>query len=123
MLNFNSVMIGSTQPEVLQKFYEQVFTGITPMKDGGFWGWKVGSAFISVGEHSEAQGKAKDPARIMLCLETVEVKEEFERISQIEGAEVVKEPYEIQGMWIATLADPDGNYFQLMMPWEGEMNG
>lgn len=31
---------------------------------------------------------------------------------------VVKEPYELQGMWIATFADPDGNYFQLMSPWE-----
>ncbi len=35
------------------------------------------------------------------------------------GAVVIKEPYEMQGMWIATLADPDGNYFQLMSPWEG----
>ncbi len=25
---------------------------------------------------------------------------------------------EIEGFWIATLADPDGNYFQLMTPWE-----
>ena len=42
--------------------------------------------------------------------------EEFERIKAA-GAEVVKEPYEIEGMWIATFADPDGNYFQLMSPW------
>jgi predicted enzyme related to lactoylglutathione lyase len=34
---------------------------------------------------------------------------------------VVKEPYELQGMWIATFADPDGNYFQLMSPWEEGM--
>jgi len=34
------------------------------------------------------------------------------------GAVVVKEPYQMDGMpgWIATLADPDGNYFQLMSP-------
>jgi predicted enzyme related to lactoylglutathione lyase len=24
------------------------------------------------------------------------------------------------GGWIATFADPDGNYFQLMTPWEEE---
>jgi len=35
------------------------------------------------------------------------------------GAVSIKEPYEIEGMWIATLADPDGNYFQLMNPWKG----
>ena len=46
-------------------------------------------------------------------------REEFERIKAIDGAKVVKEPYEMQGSWIATLSDPDGNYFQLMTPWEG----
>jgi len=29
-----------------------------------------------------------------------------------------KEPQ--RGMWIATLSDPDGNYFQLTTPWEGK---
>ena len=49
--------------------------------------------------------------------ETKDVKAEFDRIAAT-GATVVKEPYDIQGMWIATFADPDGNYFQLMSPWE-----
>ena len=46
------------------------------------------------------------------------MQEEFDRIKGIEGTTVIKEPYEIQSAWIATLADPDGNYFQLMNPWE-----
>jgi predicted enzyme related to lactoylglutathione lyase len=29
---------------------------------------------------------------------------------------VIAEPYAIGEGWIATLADPDGNYFQLMTP-------
>lgn len=60
----------------------------------------------------------------MMNFETAEVKEEFERIKAIEGVEVIKEPYEMSGAWIATFADPDGNYFQLMPPWdnaEGEL--
>ena len=35
------------------------------------------------------------------------------------GAIVVREPYSFEGYpdsWIATLADPDDNYFQLMTP-------
>jgi len=36
----------------------------------------------------------------------------------VEGAETVKEPYEMGSLWIATFADPDGNYFQLMSPWK-----
>jgi predicted enzyme related to lactoylglutathione lyase len=81
----------------------------------GFYGWQVGSAFLSVLEHSEIGGSNKDPGRVMLSLETSQVKEEFERIKAL-GGEVIKAPYEMGGGWIATLADPDGNYFQLMTP-------
>lgn len=35
----------------------------------------------------------------------------FERI-KARGAVVVRAPYEMGGGWIATLADPEGNYFQ-----------
>jgi predicted enzyme related to lactoylglutathione lyase len=51
----------------------------------------------------------------MLNFETAQVKEEFERIKAI-GGTVIKEPGEMGQGWIATLADPDGNYFQLMTP-------
>jgi predicted enzyme related to lactoylglutathione lyase len=80
----------------------------------------VGSAFLSVGKHSEMNGPTKDPGRIMFNFETKTVKEDFGRIKAISGAKVVKEPYEMGGMWIATLSDPDGNYFQLMTPWEAK---
>jgi predicted enzyme related to lactoylglutathione lyase len=57
---------------------------------------------------------------MMFNFETKEVKEEFERIKET-GATVVKEPYEMgEGMMIATFSDPDGNYFQLMSPWNNE---
>lgn len=108
------------QPKVLGKFYEAVFEKPSDMNDGDWYGWLVGKTFFSLGEHSEAKGKSKNPERIILNFETTEVKEEFERIKNIKGAEVIKEPYEMQGAWIATLADPDGNYFQLMTPWEAK---
>jgi predicted enzyme related to lactoylglutathione lyase len=117
MLNFNSVLIGSTQPEVLAAFYEKVFAKPADFAQGGYSGWQVGSAFWTVGPHSEMTGAAKEPARVLPNFETEQVKEEFERIKAV-GAVVVKEPYQMDGMpgWIATLADPDGNYFQLMSP-------
>jgi predicted enzyme related to lactoylglutathione lyase len=65
--------------------------------------------------HSDMGGTAKDPGRIMFNFETSEVNEEFERIKAF-GAVVIKAPYEIGGGWVATLADPDGNYFQLVTP-------
>lgn len=115
-LNLNSIMIGTSQPGVLAAFYENVFGRPADMVEGKWYMWQVGSCALSVGEHSEVQGQSKEPSRIILNLETKQVKEEFERIKS--RATVIKEPYEMGGGWIATLADPDGNYVQLMTPWE-----
>lgn len=117
MLNLNSVMIGTKQTKALATFYEKVLGKPADMVDeeNGFYGWQLGSLNLSVLEHSEMGGKTKDPGRVMLNFETPQVKEEFERIKAI-GAEVIRAPYEMGGGWIATLADPDGNYFQLVSP-------
>ena len=110
-------MIGTKQSKMLAEFYEKVLGKPADMVDSenGNFGWQVGSAFFSILEHSEMGGNTKDPGRVMINFETAEVKEEFERIKSA-GAQVIKEPYDIEGFWIATLADPEGNYFQLVTP-------
>jgi predicted enzyme related to lactoylglutathione lyase len=117
MLNLNSVMIGTKQPQVLATFYEQVVGKPADMvePEQGFYGWQVGSAFLSILEHSKMEGQAKDQGRVMLNFETAQVQDEFARIKAL-GAAVIAAPYQIGEGWIATLADPDGNYFQLMTP-------
>lgn len=106
------------QPKEMADFYQAVFQKDPDMAEEDMHGWMVGSCFLGVGKHSEMAGQAKDPGRVMFNLETSQVKEEFDRIKDIPGVKVVKEPYEMGGAWIATLADPDGNFFQLMTPWE-----
>jgi len=119
MLNLNSVMIGTKQVKTLATFYEKVFGRPADMADAknGFHGWQIGNTNMSILDHSEMGGKTKDPGRIMMNFETTQVKEEFARIKAA-GAAVIREPYEMEGGWIATLADPDGNYFQLVTPME-----
>ena len=87
------------------------------MNEGGYSGWQVGNCFLTVGQHSEVHGQAKEPARIILNFETKAVQAEFERLKHM-GVTVIKEPYEMEGVWIATLADPDGNFIQLLPPWD-----
>lgn len=116
-LNLSSIMIGTVQPKVMADFYGKVFQKSPDMEEGGYAGWLVGKTFFTVGEHSKMTGETKDPGRVMFNFETDKVKEEFERIKGI-GAKVVAEPYQMGEAWIATLADPDGNYFQLMTPWK-----
>ncbi len=117
MLTLTSIMIGTKQPKVLAAFYEKVLEKPADMvvEDSGFWGWRAGSAFISVLEHSAMGGSARDAGRVIFNFETPHVKSEFERIKSL-GGSVIKEPYEMGGGWLATLADPDGNYFQLVSP-------
>ena len=117
MLTLNTVMIGTLQPTELAAFYAKVLERPADMVDeeNGFWGWKVGSVYLAILNHSEMGGNAKDPGRVMINFETSQVNEEFERI-KAGGATVIHEPYSMGEGRIATLADPDGNYFQLVTP-------
>jgi predicted enzyme related to lactoylglutathione lyase len=117
MLSLNSIMIGTKQPKVLATFYEKVIGKPPDMVDSenGFFGWQVGIGYFAVLDHSEMGGKTKDPGRVLLNFETAQVQEEFDRIKSLGGA-VIRAPYKMGDGTIATLADPDGNYFQLVSP-------
>ena len=114
-LNLNSIMIGSSRPKALAAFYEKVFGKPADWAEDGFYGWQVGNAHVMIGKHSEVKGKAKEPQRLILNLESRTYKKEYERIKGL-GAKVIKELYELEGEWIGTFADPDGNYFQVTSP-------
>lgn len=124
-MNFNNILIGSEDPQRLADFYTRIL-GEPQMSEGGYTGWLIGRGFVSVGPHSEVHGRNQDPGRLIWNIESDDVKADFERF-RAAGAEVIAEPYSMEGMpadtWIATLADPDGNYFQLMSPYESEMMG
>jgi predicted enzyme related to lactoylglutathione lyase len=119
-MNFNNILIGSEDPKRLTDYYTKLF-GKPAMEDGGYTGWAIGSGFVAVGPHSEVHGRNTQPGRIIWNIETPDVKGEFEKMKAA-GAIVVRDPYsfddvpEAAGMLIATLADPDDNYFQLMSP-------
>ncbi len=121
MLNFNSILIFSENPKILAGFYAKVFDKKPEMSDQDWTGFLVGSGFISFGPHDMVKGKSKNPERIIFNLESDDVAGEFGRIKAL-GATVIAKPYhpsEDEQMWIATFADPDGNYFQVVTPWKG----
>ncbi len=116
-MNFNSILIGSEDPQRLATYYTKLF-GNPAMDEGGYTGWQIGSGWLTVGPHDEVKGRNAQPGRLIWNIETPDVKGEFERMSQA-GAMVVREPYspdEAGKYWIATLSDPDDNYFQLVSP-------
>ena len=117
-MDFNSILIGSEDPQRLVDYYTRLF-GEPTMSDGGYTGWQLGNGWINVGPHSEVKGRNTHPGRIIWNIETSDVKGDYDRFVAA-GAIVVREPYGFEGLapdiLIATLADPDDNYFQLMSP-------
>jgi predicted enzyme related to lactoylglutathione lyase len=116
-MNLNSILIGSEDPKRLSDYYTKLF-GKPGWDDGGYTGWQIGNGLISIGPHDQVKGKNAHPGRIILNIESEDVKGDFERLKGA-GAIVIREPYTFEqapGAWIATLADPDDNYFQLVSP-------
>jgi predicted enzyme related to lactoylglutathione lyase len=124
-MNFNSILIGSEDADALAAFYTKLF-GEPAMAQGGYTGWQIGSGFVTVGPHSEVTGTNPQPGRLLWNIECDDVRETFDRLKDAGGI-VVAEPYTMEGMgendYIATFADPDGNYFQLMSPMEPPSQG
>ena len=117
-MNFNSILIGSEDPQRLADYYTKLF-GEPTWNDGGYVGWMLGAGAVTVGPHSEVTGTNPQPGRLIWNIESADVQADFDRFTAA-GATVVREPYGFEGTegMIATLADPDGNYFQLMSPME-----
>ena len=116
-MNFNNILIGSEDPKRLTDYYTKLF-GEPTWSDGGYTGWLIGSGAVSIGPHDQVHGKNAHPGRIIWNIESTDVQADFDRFKAA-GAIVIREPYtfeEAPGSSIATLADPDDNYFQLMSP-------
>jgi predicted enzyme related to lactoylglutathione lyase len=120
-MDFHSILIGSEEPRRLVDYYTKLF-GTPAFDEGGYAAWQIGSGWLTVGPHSEVSGKNLQPGRLLWNIETPDVAGEFAKLKAA-GAIVVREPYEFEGdpgSAIATLADPDDNYFQLMSPMSPE---
>lgn len=120
-MKFSGVMLGSENAHVLGDFYTKIF-GEPGWHDGEWYGFDMGGGNLMIGPHSEVKGISDTPGRIMVAFESEDVSGDFNRIKDL-GAKVVAEPYQPNKednpeTWLATLADPDGNYFQLATPWK-----
>jgi predicted enzyme related to lactoylglutathione lyase len=120
-MRLSGVMLGSENAKVLGDFYTTLF-GAPGWQGGDWYGFDIGGSNLMIGPHSEVHGKSAMPGRMMFVIETDDVKVDFTRMKAA-GATVVAEPYQPDkdnksDVWLATFADPDGNYFQLATPWK-----
>jgi len=120
MLKMNSIILSSGDPTTLINFYSKVFGREPDMKggEGQFSGFNANGSFIGIGPDDRISGKNQSPSRVMFNFETDDVESEFARIKAA-GAQVIADPYspdKNSKMLLATFADPDDNYFQLVSP-------
>jgi predicted enzyme related to lactoylglutathione lyase len=124
-MDFNGILIGSDDPGRLVDYYRGLF-GDPTYQDESYTTWQLGSGSLSVGPHSEVKGRSAHPGRIIWNIESADVRGDFERFKAA-GATVIAEPYGFEGLppdiLIATFADPDDNYFQLMSPMDPNVTG
>jgi len=124
-VNFNSILIGSEDPQQLADYYTKLF-GEPTWNEGGYTGWLIGTGAVTVGPHDQVHGKNAHPGRIIWNIESEDVRGDAERLTAA-GATVVREPYTFDEgsdeAVIATFADPDDNYFQLVSPMRPDSAG
>jgi predicted enzyme related to lactoylglutathione lyase len=70
---------------------------------------------LAIGSHSEVHGRASDPTRHMVGLNSNDLDADCARFKAA-GVEFVEEPTAYDGLRIATLRDPEGNLVQLFQP-------
>jgi predicted enzyme related to lactoylglutathione lyase len=107
--------IGSEDPKRLADYYTKLL-GAPAMEGGGYSSWEIDGSLITVGPHDEVNGKNAHPGRLVWSILTSDAKGDFARY-RAAGATVVRELYEdadAPQFSIATFADPDDNYFQLV---------
>jgi len=70
---------------------------------------------LGLGTHSEVKGRASDPYRHMVGLDSDDLDADFRRLNAA-GVEFIEQPTDYDGLRIATLRDPEGNIVQLFQP-------
>jgi predicted enzyme related to lactoylglutathione lyase len=70
-------------------------------------------ATVALGTHSEVKGKAKEPARHIVGLETDDIAGDAARL-KAKGVEFLEDVTDGGQLKFATFKDPEGNYLQLL---------
>lgn len=108
------VIIWTANTERLATFYRDVLDMEPVSQRDGFMAFQFGDLRLTITDHSEVKGEAKDPLRIMVNLAVDDIHSAYQRLRE-KGVEFLREPEkEHWGGYVATFKDPDGNVLQLL---------
>ena len=105
--------VTSEHPEKLVAFYRDV-VGLPGKPEMGEGAFDVGGTAFMIDGHSETNGSAKEPQRVLINFFVDDLEAEQQRLEG-QGVKFIRsagrEPW---GGVISTFLDPDGNYCQLI---------
>jgi len=104
-----SLLIGSSQAEAMKDWYRRCF-GISENEMGAF---DFGGFLLFIESHSEVSGPTREPARILINFNVDDCRG-IEAQLRAQNVRWVREVEQAPFGLIGTLADPDGNYLQII---------
>lgn len=107
--SIGSLLVGSSNADEMKDWYRRAL-GVTENEMGAF---PIGSVQFFVEEHSEVSGPTKEPARVIINLDVDDVRALEGHLKEMNVTWVRPVEQESFGL-IGTVADPDGNYIQII---------
>lgn len=110
--DFNINITTDQVPQMIA-FYRDV-VGLETAPDMGEGALQAGPVHFFIDGHSDTQGKAREPQRVLINFWVDDLQAEQSRLEAAGVKFTRKEGKEYWGGTISTFLDPDGNYCQLM---------
>lgn len=113
--SIGSLLIGSSRVDEMKTWYRRAFG----VKENDMGAFEFGSVQLFIEPHSAVSGPTQEPARSIINLDvedTAGLAEHLRQLDTLYIRDVEQEPFGL----ICTVADPDGNYVQLI-EWGGAL--
>lgn len=108
-----TLLLGSQDPQRLATFYGGVL-GLEQLPSKNHLVFRLPGARLRIIDHSEVAPSSAEPQRLILNLFVDDARAELARLEP-HGVTVVRPPAVMGwGGYVVTIADPDGNYLQLI---------
>jgi predicted enzyme related to lactoylglutathione lyase len=104
-----SLLVGSSNVEQMKEWYRNAFS-VTENEMGAF---EFGPVQFFVEEHTEVSGPTKEPARVIINLNVDDCRAIESHLND-QGVSWVRKVEQMPFGLIGTVADPDGNYVQII---------
>ena len=109
MAQIGSLLVGSSDPEAAKQWYRDAFAP----KENEMGAFEFGTVALFIEEHSEVAGPTQEPARMIINLDVTDARTLESHLRGL-GVTWVREVEEMPFGLIGTVADPDGNYVQII---------